>query len=315
MEKTPELFEVTSAHTESTSDLDLVDLYFHDVGEHTLLEAEEEVALAQTIERGRKASETLLTMMMSQTDAAALQREVDMGKAAHQYFVRCNLRLVINIATRYRSLPTGVSPLDLIQEGNEGLIRAVDGYDWRRGNRFATYAGMLIRGNIRDFLDQRAPLIRPAYGSMNRLREAISGANQEIDALPDEMRLLHTRNAPASFNKMLADGDIELGDLQTDGFLVEDAVIDNIYPEEVSETVSTLLTILTPNERQALELRHRLDGEDEESLKHKRSYDEISEIMNITRQGASQMVKRAEKKIRNHVEESGIALDNRGNLC
>src|SRR5439155_16068325 len=157
---------------DSTSD-DLVRIYLREIGKHPLLKAEEEVTLAKAIEAGTKAAERLARSNgnLSATTRATLQRRVAEGERAQRAFIEANLRLVVSIARRYQGF--GLALLDLIQDGNVGLLRAVEKYDWRRGFKFSTYATWWIRQGISRGLADRARTIRlPVHVAevVNRLR-------------------------------------------------------------------------------------------------------------------------------------------------
>ncbi|HZD05010.1 MAG TPA: sigma-70 family RNA polymerase sigma factor, partial [Longimicrobiales bacterium] len=110
---------------------DAVGLYLDDVADHRLLTAEDEVRLARTIEMGRRAENRLADGDLDAAERDRLEGLVEEGEEARGAFIRANLRLVISIAKRYTG--RGLDLLDLIQEGNLGLIRAVEKFDWRRG--------------------------------------------------------------------------------------------------------------------------------------------------------------------------------------
>ncbi|MGH8946570.1 MAG: sigma-70 family RNA polymerase sigma factor, partial [Acidimicrobiia bacterium] len=115
---------------------DTVGLYLDEVSEHELLTAEDEVHLARAMERGKKAQAVLDSGDYTKPDRPKLMRAVAEGDEAKMTFIRSNLRLVISIAKRYTG--RGLDLLDLIQEGNLGLIRAVEKFDWRKGFKFST---------------------------------------------------------------------------------------------------------------------------------------------------------------------------------
>ena len=129
-------------------DEDLVRLYLSDVGRHALLSKDDEVRLAQQIAAASVANDALTEggRTISPNERRTLRRTVRRGAAAHDVFVVANLRLVVSIAKKYQA--SGLSLLDLIQEGNLGLIHAVDKFDWRKGFKFSTYATWWIRQAI-----------------------------------------------------------------------------------------------------------------------------------------------------------------------
>ena len=141
------------------SSTDSVGLYLDDVSSHILLTAEDEVRLARVIEAGITAAARLASdEPLSQADRSRLQEEVGSGTEAKAAFIRSNLRLVISIAKRYTG--RGLDLIDLIQEGNVGLIRAVEKFDWRKGFKFSTYATWWIRQAITRGLGNGARTIR-----------------------------------------------------------------------------------------------------------------------------------------------------------
>ncbi|MDX2379036.1 MAG: sigma-70 family RNA polymerase sigma factor, partial [Acidimicrobiia bacterium] len=126
-------------------DEDLVRLYLTDIGQYTLLTKEDEVRLAKAIEAGNEAISTLDEGGKGVTAAKKreLRRTARKGEEAERQFVQSNLRLVVSIAKKYQA--SGLPLLDLIQEGNLGLMKAVEKFDWRKGFRFSTYASWWIR--------------------------------------------------------------------------------------------------------------------------------------------------------------------------
>ncbi|HLM94661.1 MAG TPA: sigma-70 family RNA polymerase sigma factor, partial [Acidimicrobiales bacterium] len=127
---------------------DLVRLYLTDIGQYPLLTKDDEVRLAQTIEGGRAAELDLAMKVKDLTPAKRreLKRKIQTGEQAQQTFVQSNLRLVVSIAKKYQA--SGLPLLDLIQEGNLGLMHAVEKFDWRKGFKFSTYATWWIRQAI-----------------------------------------------------------------------------------------------------------------------------------------------------------------------
>ena len=126
---------------------DLLDLYFSELGKVRLLTAEDEVRLAKTIEAGREAQERLDSGEVTDDERASLEQKVRDGQAAFDHFVAANLRLVVSVAAQFSKRST-LDLGELIQEGNLGLLRAVEKFDWRRGYKFSTYATWWIRQAI-----------------------------------------------------------------------------------------------------------------------------------------------------------------------
>jgi RNA polymerase sigma factor (sigma-70 family) len=151
------------ASTITTRQTDLTDdsmaLYLNEVGRHDLLTAQEEVELAQAIEAGNAAAERLGSGTATPRERAALQRRVRQGDEARRRFLESNLRLVVSIARRYRS-EHGLDFIDLVQEGNLGLMRAVDKFDWRKGFKFSTYATWWIRQALSRALAEKSRTVR-----------------------------------------------------------------------------------------------------------------------------------------------------------
>jgi RNA polymerase primary sigma factor len=263
----------TSRHA-TRDDHDLVDLYLTDIVRHALLTKDDEIGLAQRIEAGAEARRQLDREEASTpADRDELTQTVRDGEAARRRFVEANLRLVVSIAKRYRS--SGLALLDLVQEGNLGLLRAVEKFDWRKGFKFSTYATWWIRQAIQRGIANTARTIRlPVYagGVLARVRTARarletelgrgptrSELAAELDVPEDELTALMRRAAhPASLSETLSDdNDGELADLVPDRSATSpvDAAAAALLPAEIAK----LMTSLTPRERQILTLRFGLD--------------------------------------------------------
>src|SRR4249919_427986 len=149
---------------------DLVRLYLEDVGRHDLLTKDDEVRLAQAIEAGVVARNELeAAKKLTPTQRRTLRRGIRQGEEAHRQFVNSNLRLVVSIAKKYQS--SGLPLLDIVQEGNLGLIHAVDKFDWRKGFKFSTYATWWIRQAIQRGIANSGRTIRlPVHAGDNLLR-------------------------------------------------------------------------------------------------------------------------------------------------
>ena len=143
---------------ESESTVDLTRRYLSELGSYPLLTAEQEVELAQAIEAGRLAEIELSSTTPSRARTSLLTGEIAAAEAARRTFIQSNLRLVVSIAKRYQG--TGMTLLDLIQEGNLGLMRAVEKFDHRKGFKFSTYATWWIRQSIGRGIADKARTIR-----------------------------------------------------------------------------------------------------------------------------------------------------------
>ena len=162
---------------------DLVRLYLEDVGRHDLLTKDDEIRLAQTIEAGVAAQQQLDTAKrVTPTQRRQLKRGIRHGEEAHRQFVNSNLRLVVSIAKKYQS--SGLPLLDIVQEGNLGLIHAVDKFDWRKGFKFSTYATWWIRQAIQRGIANSARVIRlPVHAgdmltALLKLRAQLEGSRR-----------------------------------------------------------------------------------------------------------------------------------------
>ncbi|HSK22303.1 MAG TPA: sigma-70 family RNA polymerase sigma factor, partial [Egicoccus sp.] len=177
---------------------DLLDLYFSELGKVRLLTAEDEVRLAKTIEAGREAQERLDTGEVTATsERRALEQQVRDGQAAFDHFVAANLRLVVSVAAQFSKRST-LDLGELIQEGNLGLLRAVEKFDWRRGYKFSTYATWWIRQAIQRGVAGSERTIRlpvALHDALVKVRaasarlEAETGREPTVDELAQATRL------------------------------------------------------------------------------------------------------------------------------
>src|ERR671939_1116467 len=181
---------------------DLVRLYLTDIGQYPLLTKDDEVRLAQAIEGGNAArSELDKGTSISASKKRELRRSVTEGEQAQRTFVQSNLRLVVSIAKKYQA--SGLPLLDLIQEGNLGLMHAVEKFDWRKGFKFSTYATWWIRQAITRGIANTGRTIRlPVHAGdqLTRLRKAratlevkygrpptMAELAEEMDLAPDKL--------------------------------------------------------------------------------------------------------------------------------
>ncbi len=164
---------------------DPVRMYLGEIGRVPLLDADEEVRLAQAVQRGQEAANRLLQGKLDARTRRGLQEVVRQGEVAQRHMAEANLRLVVSVAKRY--IGRGLSLLDLIQEGNIGLLHAVEKFDPSKGYKFSTYATWWIRQAIsRAIADQSRTIRLPAHmvGTINRLLKTSRALTQELGREP-----------------------------------------------------------------------------------------------------------------------------------
>jgi RNA polymerase primary sigma factor len=288
-------------------DDDLVRLYLSDVGRHQLLTKEDEARLAQAAEAGRQArAELVAGTDCPPTRVRELRLVVQVGDAAVETFVNGNLRLVVSIAKRYQG--SDLPLLDLIQEGNLGLMHAVEKFDWRKGFKFSTYATWWIRQAITRGIANAGRTIRlPIHASelLNQAgnasvrleaqfgrRPSVSELAADLDVSADKVvEILRHATAPASLSEPLRnDGDAELGDLVEDLRAVSpsDAAVAALLPAEVAK----MLVGLEDREREIIRLRFGLDRGEPRTL------EEVGVHFGLTRERIRQIETRAMSKLR-----------------
>ena len=183
---------------------DLLDLYFSELGKVRLLTAEDEVRLAKTIEAGREAQEQLDAGVEDNRDE--LERRVREGHAAFDHLVAANLRLVVSVAAQFSKRST-LDLGELIQEGNLGLLRAVEKFDWRRGFKFSTYATWWIRQAIQRGVAGSERTIRlpvALHDALVKVRAAAARIESETGREPTIEELARaTRLSPSKVRRAL----------------------------------------------------------------------------------------------------------------
>jgi RNA polymerase sigma factor (sigma-70 family) len=293
---------------------DLVRLYLEDVGRHDLLTKDDEIRLAQAIETGNEARTKLeATKKLTPTQRRTLRRAVRQGEEAHRQFVNSNLRLVVSIAKKYQS--SGLPLLDIVQEGNLGLIHAVDKFDWRKGFKFSTYATWWIRQAIQRGIANSARVIRlPVHAgdmlsALLKLRAQLEGtlgrtptlaelAGEAELPLEKVVEVLRYAVDTVSLDEPVRDdGDAELGDFVEDRNAVApfDHAATSLLPGEVAK----VLSVLDERERTILTLRFGLDGGGERTL------EEVAEHFGLTRERIRQIEARAMSKLRHPSADVG----------
>ncbi len=264
---------------------DLVRLYLTDIGQYPLLSKDDEVRLAKAIEAGNEARIHLERegTSLPQARRRELRRVNAEGMNAQRTFVQSNLRLVVSIAKKYQA--SGLPLLDLIQEGNLGLMHAVEKFDWRKGFKFSTYATFWIRQAIGRALDQKASLVRLPGDRSASLRAALRQVAGDGEELDDENSRLYRLTTPTSLDRPVGDDDgSELIDLLAADIPTPEQVM---IEREDEQDLHDLLGVLDQRARYAVEQRFGLtDG-------RKRSYREVGEELGVTAEAARRLVKRA----------------------
>ena len=293
---------------------DLVRLYLTDIGQYLLLTKDDEVRLARQIEGGNAARVELEKGMgLSATKKRELRRAVTDGELAQRTFVESNLRLVVSNAKRYQAF--GLPILDLIQEGNLGLMHAVEKFDWRKGFKFSTYATWWIRQAITRGIANTGRTIRlPVHAgeTLVQVQKARAGLELklrrpatlnelaiEVDMPEDKVtETLRFAAEPLSLsNPLREDGDAELGDILEDRSAESpfELAAAALLPAEIEK----LLAPLDQRERQILVLRFGLDRGGHRTL------DEVGHYFNLTRERIRQIEARAMSKLRHPSSDTG----------
>ena len=289
----------------STSDT--VGLYLKEMSQVPLLATEEEVRLAKAIEAGREAQETLNKNGAGEEERKRLERRIAEGIAAREHLIKANTRLVVSIAKKY--MGRGVPFLDLIQEGNLGLMKAVKKFDYTRGYRFSTYATWWIRQTItRSIADQgrtiRVPVhmsdrIRRLYKTARKLEQEYGRQPtpeeiaEEMDLEPHKVRwMLRVSWRPMSLERPIGDE----GDSDELGSFIEDRSTpmptENASQRLLAEKIQEMLTTLSPREARILRLRFGLvDG-----CSH--TLEEVGQRFGLTRERIRQIEGKALRRLR-----------------
>lgn len=176
----------------SVEENDIMGIYFKEVGRNSLLRPGEEVELSKIIEQGRDAEKVLLgkrrkNYLLSVDKKKELARIIEAGEQARQKFIKANLKLVISIAKRYADISQSLTLLDLIQEGNLGLFKAVERFDWRKKCKFSIHARWWIRESITRAISNQARIIRISVYMVEKFlkcRKAIKNLFDELGREP-----------------------------------------------------------------------------------------------------------------------------------
>jgi len=285
---------------------DPIRLYLREIGRINLLTAAEETQLAQQVDRGELALARLNEGGFVREERQALQQWVLEGEAARQHLINANLRLVVSIAKKY--VGRGLNFLDLIQEGNIGLMRATQKFDYTKGFKFSTYATWWIRQAItRSISDQSRTIRLPVHvgETINRVKKASHQLQQQMQReptpeeialaveLPEEKvrRVLEAARLPVSLEQPVGDdGDSVLGDFIEDERAM--APIDTAAQQIMREQIDCVLARLPERERKIIQLRYGLnDG-------RYRTLEEVGKEFGITRERIRQIESKVLKKLR-----------------
>jgi RNA polymerase sigma factor (sigma-70 family) len=296
---------------------DLLRQYLADIGRHPLLSRADEQRLGRLIEAGRSAARTLSDADCALTDGerAELAARVAEGKRAARTFVEANLRLVVSIAKRYRC--SGLGLLDLVQEGNVGLIHALEKFDFERGYKFSTYATWWVRQAITRAIANTGRTIRlPVHAgeTVSRVKRAEGVLESElgrpplISELAAETDLACERVAEALrlaalpvsiFEPVAADAELTLADVIQDRDTAQP--IDQIIAASLPLHIAELLNGLCEREREVVCLRYGFDRGQPRSLA------EVGRVCGLSVEGARQVERRALAKLRLRSSSAGMA--------
>jgi RNA polymerase primary sigma factor len=285
---------------------DTIGLYLKEVSRVPLLTATEEVELAQRIERGRMAREELAKGNVSPRRRMELRRLIEDGWAAREHLITANSRLVISVAKKY--MGRGVPFLDLIQEGNIGLIRATKKFDYRRGHKFSTYATWWIRQAVtRAIADQGRTIRVPVHmgDQINKLLRVQHQLTQRLGREPSVEELADALEVPPKKVENMIQGARRPLSLETPTDDEEDSVLGDFIeddeappPDETAtynllrEHLGEVLNGLPPREVRILQLRYGLlDGQ-------AYTLEEVGRKMGVTRERVRQIEAQALSRLR-----------------
>jgi RNA polymerase sigma factor (sigma-70 family) len=301
---------------EVAEERDLVGVYLHEISRTPLLDAAAEVALAKAVEAGLYAEHLLeQAELPAGLERDDLERLVGEGEQAKDQFIRANLRLVVSIARRY--VRSGMPMLDLIQEGNTGLVRAVEKFDYVRGYKFSTYATWWIRQAISRAIAQQERTVRlPVHlvEDVNRMRSAARQFTREHGSDPEPEQLAVALQVPVERVLELIrwsqdtvsldtpvgdDGDTNLGDLvaDTDAPSPEDVVLSMLERQRIEG----LLNHLDDRSAGIMRARYGLEDGREHSLT------EVATRFSLSRERIRQLEIQALGRLRELARAEGMA--------
>jgi RNA polymerase sigma factor (sigma-70 family) len=292
------------ANTRRESDSEAIGRYLDGIGAYPLLTADDEVRLAKVMEEGRQAARALEDETNAR-ERVRLRRGVTAGDLARREFIQSNLRLVVSIAKRYPHV--NLSFLDLIQEGNLGLIRAVEKFEYRKGFKFSTYATWWIRQAITRAIADKSRTIRvPVHmiDTITAVQTAEANLTKRLGRDPTDeeiaqesgVELRKVRDAkrlapePVSIFQPVGEDSAVLGDFIEDTESIP--AFDLVMLQLNIESLKIVLNRLEDRERRILEMRYGLNGREPATL------DEVGREFNVTRERIRQIETRAIEKLR-----------------
>ncbi len=293
---------------ESTTATSL-EMLLREVGDIPLLTAEEETDLGFRVQAGRAAVEELHGVGLSSEDQERLDVLVTVGEAARRRFVESNQRLILSVARRYRE--HGIDLEDLVQEGNLGLLRAIERFEPERGLRFSTYAIWWIKQAIQRALDDRARLIRlPTNAAAEaaklwRMADRMAmeeGRDPDFARVAEEagvepgraVELARATLRPVSLQSLVSDGDAVLGELIAGDLEGPDEAIERAAMDDI---VRGALENLPDRQRHVLELRFGVGDSQPRTLA------EVGEELGISRERARQLEANGLRRLRHSLRQ------------
>jgi RNA polymerase primary sigma factor len=300
-------YESWANPAEVVSSEDSVGMYLKEMARVPLLGQEEELSIAKRIEAGKKASiEVMKQPYLLQERRYELEATIADGLAAREHLIKANTRLVVSIAKRY--MGRGIAFLDLIQEGNLGLMKAVEKYDYKRGFRFSTYATWWIRQTISRSIADQARTVRIPVHMLDRIRhiyKATHEMEQKLGRAPTNEELAAEMNLsvnklqwilkvswlPLSLESPV--GDDEESEL---GMFIEDEFsptpLQSAYQSMLKEKLEEVLSTLSPREARILQMRFGLNDGTSYTL------EEVGQKFGLTRERIRQIEGKALRRLR-----------------
>ncbi len=300
-------FETWTNPVDSIVMEDSVGLYIKEMARVPLLTREEELAIAKRIEAGDKATLDLLQQTRLPLEYRnSLESVVADGQAAREHLIKANTRLVVSIAKRY--MGRDIAFLDLIQEGNLGLMKAVMKYDYKRGFRFSTYATWWIRQTISRSIADQGRTIRVPVHMIDRIRQMYKSKHeleQKLGRIPTAQELAVDLNIsekkvqwilkvswlPLSLESPVGDdAESELGMFIEDEF--SPTPLQSVYQSMLRDKLSEVLSTLSPREARILQMRFGLDDGNSYTL------EEVGQKFGLTRERIRQIEGKALRRLR-----------------